>query len=145
MRFLYKAVYRTPISHALEKRSSGGLTGGETAALVVGIVGVVLTALTVFKGWECWKTRRDRTVSQSNLPPPAPAITQYFYYYIPASSPAVTVSPGHNIPLQSVTTLPQPVQFHPVPPLPSHGDFRPTPVDTTGAYTSQDEAIPVSE
>jgi hypothetical protein len=53
----------SPISQALEKRSivgngNSGLTRAEIGGLVVGIVGVFLTALTVlYKGWECWKLR----------------------------------------------------------------------------------------
>jgi len=46
----------------LENRSTdngnNGLTGGEIAGLVVGILGLLLTALTVFKGLECLKARR---------------------------------------------------------------------------------------
>lgn len=56
-----KLVYGTPICQALDKRSTDGSQGGsegEIAGLVVGVIGVLLTALTVFKGWECWKLRR---------------------------------------------------------------------------------------
>jgi len=59
--FFLKLVYGSPISQAFQKRStneSGGLTSGETAGLVMGIIGVLLTAVTIFKGWECWKSRR---------------------------------------------------------------------------------------
>jgi len=48
-------------SQVLEKRSTDAnqsLTGGETAGLIVSILGLVLTALAVFKGWECWKSRK---------------------------------------------------------------------------------------
>jgi hypothetical protein len=54
-------VHGTPIPPVFEKRSineNQGLSGGETAGLVVGIIGLLLTALTVFKGWECWKSRK---------------------------------------------------------------------------------------
>jgi len=46
---------------SLDNGSTDGnksLSGGETAGLVVRIIGIFLTALSVFKGWECWKSRR---------------------------------------------------------------------------------------
>jgi len=48
-------VHTRPISETLSKRSTDGnantgLTTGETAGLVVGIIGVVIAALTALKG-----------------------------------------------------------------------------------------------
>jgi hypothetical protein len=54
--FVLHLVYGTPIPQAFEKRSASegqGLSEGEIAGLVVGIIGLLLTALTVLKGWKC--------------------------------------------------------------------------------------------
>jgi len=61
--YLIVVFYGIPTSHALGKRSSDGngnesLSAGETASLVVGIIGVLLTGITVFKGLQCWRLRR---------------------------------------------------------------------------------------
>jgi hypothetical protein len=54
-------VFASPISRALAIRAtnvSGGLSGGEIAGLVVGVIGLVLAALTVYIGWDRWKLGR---------------------------------------------------------------------------------------
>jgi hypothetical protein len=50
--------YDTPIAQELEKRSTngnGGLSGGEIGGLIVGIIGIFLTALTVYISWK-WRS-----------------------------------------------------------------------------------------
>ncbi|KAF8241369.1 hypothetical protein K440DRAFT_665349 [Wilcoxina mikolae CBS 423.85] len=57
--------YGTSIAQQLEKRSTngnGGLTGGEIGGLVVGIIGIFLTALTVYISWK-WRSGRNEESS----------------------------------------------------------------------------------
>ncbi|KAF8241491.1 hypothetical protein K440DRAFT_679127 [Wilcoxina mikolae CBS 423.85] len=108
--------YGDPMSQTLEKRSSNcgnaGLSPGETAGLVVGIIGVVLTALTVLKGWKCWQSRKNQaaaTTTQSHTPLPAPAVTNHFHIYPPTLA--------H--PAQITTDIPLSFIDSPAPPAPS--------------------------
>ncbi|KAF8537814.1 hypothetical protein BDD12DRAFT_806631 [Trichophaea hybrida] len=75
--------------------TNSGLTEGEIASLVVGIVGVILAALTVFIGW---RSRRGQ-------------ITNNIYYYPPESShlrPDIPAPPEQDIPLRPVVSQSQP-------------------------------------
>ncbi|KAF8533683.1 hypothetical protein BDD12DRAFT_472887 [Trichophaea hybrida] len=57
--------YDTPIAQELEKRSTngnGGLSGGEIGGLIVGIIGILLTALTVYITWK-WRSGRNEESS----------------------------------------------------------------------------------
>ncbi|KAF8241368.1 hypothetical protein K440DRAFT_302538 [Wilcoxina mikolae CBS 423.85] len=128
--------YGTPIPQELEKRSTSGNTGlttGETAGLVVGILGLFLTALTVFKGWECWKSRKDQTNSTGSSPSSATTVSHHVYHYFP-SSPGVQQFPGQDIALETIhrgqhssmspvvlrQSMPSPPHLlNPLPPLPS--------------------------
>jgi hypothetical protein len=106
---------------------SGSLGGGEIAGLVIGVTGVLLTALTVFKGWQCWKSRRVSSRSQlttlaliiapfqneansgateGHLPQHTTAVTVHLNYYLTPSHPRpeIPASPlGQDIPLQPIT------------------------------------------
>lgn len=44
----------------MEKRSTdgNGLGPEGIAGIVIGVIGLILSALAVLKGWECWKSRR---------------------------------------------------------------------------------------
>ncbi|KAF8537816.1 hypothetical protein BDD12DRAFT_930185 [Trichophaea hybrida] len=115
-------------SSKLEKRSTDGtgntgLTKGETDALIVGIIGIVIAAVTMLKGWECWKSRRraqditDSAVDpQVSVPSPATTITNNFYYYLPPSSRPthhpIPISPDHNNPASNGYDIP----MHPITP-----------------------------
>ncbi|KAF8541744.1 hypothetical protein BDD12DRAFT_908407 [Trichophaea hybrida] len=140
--------YSTPISPELEKRSTngnGGLTTAETAGLVVGIIGLFLTALTVFKGWECWKSGKDQTNSTTiggSSPSSATTVSHHVYHYFP-SSPGIQPLLRQGIALESIphgqhSSMPPdalqhsvsspPHLLHPLPPLPSPSTM-PLPVD----------------
>jgi hypothetical protein len=119
-------VYGTSISRR-STDESGRLGGGDIAGLVIGVTGVLLTALTVFKGWQCWKLRRvslrsqlttlaliiapfqnqaNSGVTEDLLPQPTTAVTVNFNYYLTPSHlrPEIPASPlGQDIPLQPIT------------------------------------------
>ncbi|KAF8541745.1 hypothetical protein BDD12DRAFT_979426 [Trichophaea hybrida] len=77
---------------------NSGLSGGETAGLVVGILGLILAALTLLKGW---KSKTDQS---------SPTVTNNIYCYPP---PDIPVSATQDIPLQPIPPQPHP----PSPPL----------------------------
>jgi hypothetical protein len=59
-------LYGTATAKTLDKRSTNGnkgLSGGEIAGHVVGIVGVILTAMTVFIGWKYRKVCQNNCIS----------------------------------------------------------------------------------
>ncbi|KAF8241490.1 hypothetical protein K440DRAFT_665302 [Wilcoxina mikolae CBS 423.85] len=106
--------YGAPMSQTLEKRSTGGNAGlstGETAALVVGAIGVVLTALTVLKGWRCLKSRKKQEIpTPTPTSSPAPAIINHFYLYPPTSShPRSDISADMPLPLIPTPAPPAPL------------------------------------
>ncbi|KAF8241370.1 hypothetical protein K440DRAFT_682389 [Wilcoxina mikolae CBS 423.85] len=83
-------LYGTATAKTLDKRSTDGntgLSGGEIAGLVVGIVGVILTAMTVFIGWKYRK---------GLWPSPPTTFTNYFH-----TSPSV---PVQDVSLDTVRT-----------------------------------------
>ncbi|KAF8533685.1 hypothetical protein BDD12DRAFT_913934 [Trichophaea hybrida] len=128
--------YGTSISQELEKRSTNGnegLTAGETAGLVVGILGLFLTALTVC--WKCWKYRKFKDQTNSTAPDGSSSshittVSHHVYHHFP-SMPGF---PGQDIALETIhrgnhsgnplamlqqSTQSPPHLLHPLPPLPS--------------------------
>ncbi|KAF8541747.1 hypothetical protein BDD12DRAFT_878148 [Trichophaea hybrida] len=97
-----------------------GLTTGERDGLIGGIIGIVIAAVTMLKGWECRNSRRraqDRTDSvvdpEISDPSPTTAVINNFYYYLPAPPPThsgIPVSPSHNLPASNSRNIPmQPI------------------------------------
>ncbi|KAF8541750.1 hypothetical protein BDD12DRAFT_908409 [Trichophaea hybrida] len=106
--------YGTPLSQTFEKRSTGGnagLTTGEIAGLVIGIVGVVFTAWTGER-LEMFEVKKENSTPVLTSSPP-PTIINHFYLYPPAISHPHSDIPA-DIPLSTIPSL-----TAPTPPAPS--------------------------
>jgi len=132
--------------------TNGGLSGGETAGLVVGIIGVLLAALTVYRGWKLRSVSNDHPHNYPNdtltvgpfKDQTNPAVTNV-YYYPPASShpPA---PPGQEIALQQIASQPRMPALQPPSRSPTSVlvDNRPPHTHTGRASTWPDVTTPAS-
>ncbi|KAF8245879.1 hypothetical protein K440DRAFT_662403 [Wilcoxina mikolae CBS 423.85] len=95
----------------IDKRStavSQGLSPDGIAGVVIGVIGLIFSAVVAFKGWKCWKSRPRQTssvVAQNQSeelapisPPAATSITYNLHYHLqPFGQPPISTGQNYGV------------------------------------------------